>query len=576
MEVQLYVYDLSNGLARHFSHAFIGTQIDAVYHTSIILEGIEYAYDGGIRTADPGRTHLGPPMQILDLGTTNLPMDVIMEYLESLRDIFTAEAYDLWSHNCNNFSNDFATFLLGQGIPEHITNLPQSVLNTPLGRALVPQINQMAARRQGPNGGLLGIKDTVEPPKTGQQRALTVREAAGMATLDKLLEEASTSCAIIFFTSKSCAPCIKLYPVYHELAIQAAHKAILIKVDISRAYDIANKYGIRSTPTFMTFLHGKEENRWSGSDPATLRGNVNMLMQMAWPAHPHQSLRLPALRCANLEPILYSKLPPLDKLKAKMGPSAEDPAIASVVHFVAARAEHGAAEVTLPDLDAFSRSLRHASLTLTPATMFTLVDLVRVALVDPRLSGYYAEEKEHITIAPLISYVNALPSKECPYSLRLVALQMSCNLFTSPLYPTHILNCSTLTTPLVTLITTSLLDDTHHIVRVAAASLAFNIATANSKLRLEEHLESLPEGDQVELGASLLEAISVEEDSAEALKGLLLAFGYLVYCAPKGGELVDLLKAMDAKGTVLGKAKRFPEEALVGDIGNVLLGQGLE
>jgi PPPDE putative peptidase domain. len=73
-------------------------------------------------------------------------MDVIEEYLDSLREIYTVEvgaqllkctkiiphsrsqAYDLFRHNCNNFSNDFAMFLLGKGIPEHIINMPQAVL----------------------------------------------------------------------------------------------------------------------------------------------------------------------------------------------------------------------------------------------------------------------------------------------------------------------------------------------------------------------------------------------------------------------------------------------------------------
>lgn len=55
-------------------------------------------------------------------------MDVIEEYLDSLREIYTVKAYDLWRHNCNNFSNDFAMFLLGKGIPSHIANMPQAVL----------------------------------------------------------------------------------------------------------------------------------------------------------------------------------------------------------------------------------------------------------------------------------------------------------------------------------------------------------------------------------------------------------------------------------------------------------------
>ena len=93
MNIQLYVYDLSRGLARNASAAFLGVQIDAIYHTSIVFEGIEYVYDGGIKTVDPGKTHLGRPMQVIDLGKTNLPIDVIMEYLDSLKEIYTAQVW---------------------------------------------------------------------------------------------------------------------------------------------------------------------------------------------------------------------------------------------------------------------------------------------------------------------------------------------------------------------------------------------------------------------------------------------------------------------------------------------------
>ena len=412
------------------------------------------------------------------------------------------------------------------------------------------------------------------PPKTPHQRAAAVRGVTTILELDNLLSEAQNSCAVVFFTSATCTPCKSLYPVYNDLAAEASHKAVLIMVDVSRSFDIGRKYSIRSTPTFMTFLHGVEENRWSGSEPQTLRGNVKMLIQMAWPPHPHQSLPIPTLLGLNTKPVLFSKIPPLGKLKAKMGPVSDEAAISGVLHFVSVRAGNNAADATLPDLDSFSRFLHSAPSKLGPEVMFTVVDLMRLALVDPRFSGYYAEEKDHQTVALLISYVNSI--KDCPYSLRLVALQMACNLFSSPLYPIHILTCPTLTKPIVQLIATSFLDDKHNNVRVAAASLSFNIAAASSKLRTEEHLESLPEGDQVELAASLLEAINQEEESAEALKGFLLAFGYLVYCTPKDGELVDLLKTMDAQGTVLAKKKLFPGDGLVKDVGEILLGRGLE
>jgi len=100
MNVQLYVYDLSGGIARNMSAVLLGVQVDAIYHTSIVMGGIEYTYDGGIKTVSPGQTHLGPPLQTIELGVTDLPMDVIMEYLESLKRIYTAAAYDIWTHNC--------------------------------------------------------------------------------------------------------------------------------------------------------------------------------------------------------------------------------------------------------------------------------------------------------------------------------------------------------------------------------------------------------------------------------------------------------------------------------------------
>jgi thiol-disulfide isomerase/thioredoxin len=443
---------------------------------------------------------------------------------------------------------------------------------------LRPQIDDMVklnrTKYDREDGALLGIDSNRIPPQSAQQATSSVRKPTTIQELDALLSAAGNSCAMVFFTSPTCGPCKTLYPVYDELAVSSAHKATLILVDISRAYDISTKYQIRATPTFMTFLHGKEENRWTGSNPTTLRTNLQILIQIAWPPHPHQSLHLSVIRGSTTKPVLYSKVPPLEKLKAKMGASADNVAIASVLSFVSARLADGAAEATLPDLNAFSQFLRSATSELPPEIMFTIVDLLRVALVDPRLSGYYAEENNHKTIAPLISYTNSL--KDCPYSLRLVTLQAACNLFSSPLYPPHILGCSDLTVPIIELVTTSLLDVAHNPVRVAAASLAFNISAANSIFREEEHSDALSGSAQVELAASLLESIGAEKESPDALKGFLLAFGYLIYCAPNNGELVDLLKSMDAQETVLGKAKSFPNEALVNEIGNELLGHILD
>lgn len=91
MDVHLLVYDLSQGLARQMSMGLLGFQLDAIYHTSIELQGREYVYDGGIISIVPGSSHLGQPLERLHLGKTNLPMDVIGDYLESIKSIFTIE-----------------------------------------------------------------------------------------------------------------------------------------------------------------------------------------------------------------------------------------------------------------------------------------------------------------------------------------------------------------------------------------------------------------------------------------------------------------------------------------------------
>jgi hypothetical protein len=91
MDVHLLIYDLSGGLARQMSLGLLGFQLDAIYHTSIELAGREYVYDGGILAIVPGSSHLGRPLERQLLGTTNLPMDVVEEYLDSVRPIFTPE-----------------------------------------------------------------------------------------------------------------------------------------------------------------------------------------------------------------------------------------------------------------------------------------------------------------------------------------------------------------------------------------------------------------------------------------------------------------------------------------------------
>lgn len=503
--------------------------------------------------------------------------------------------------------------------------MPQAVLDSPFGKMLQPQLEQMVQVRKAQQGGLLGIQANAQQPQaangTGagvgaaaKAASPSVRNVGSLPELNTLLEAAKESAAVVFFTSATCPPCKALYPLYDQLAAEWGHKVTLIKADTSRAFDVGQKYSIRGTPTFISFFHGERQEHWVGADAARLKGTVQILAQMAYPAHPHESLRLPHFAVASSDlaitakpkPTLYAKVPPLPKLLSKLGPSVADkPAVQALKRFIEARAASGPVDAPLPaDMPALSRFLQSAvnvngagagADPLPRDVLFAAVDLFRCALADPRFSGYYAEEPGYETVVAVLDAVNAYAAVDkCPYALRLVTLQMACNLFSSPLYAEQILSrvapaALILRGPLIQLITSSFLDEGHNSVRVAAASLLFNIASASAFASASHHhhpssgedpshslqQQQLPESDQVELAASVLEAIGLEDESGEALHGMLLGLGFLAYRAPLDGELADLLRVLDARDTVLAKKERFPDEVLVEEVGNELLGKGL-
>lgn len=80
-KVYLYVYDLSRGLARSLSPSLIGRQIDGVWHTSIVCYGYEIFYGQGIFITDRvGQTHYGTPVEIRDMGVTEIPQEVLFKF----------------------------------------------------------------------------------------------------------------------------------------------------------------------------------------------------------------------------------------------------------------------------------------------------------------------------------------------------------------------------------------------------------------------------------------------------------------------------------------------------------------
>lgn len=102
-------------------------------HTGLVVYGREYFFGGGIQHTPAGRTQYGTPVRTVELGVTHVPQELFEEYLQEISPRYTAETYNLLHHNCNNFTNEVAQFLVGATIPDYILQLPNEVMSSPMG-----------------------------------------------------------------------------------------------------------------------------------------------------------------------------------------------------------------------------------------------------------------------------------------------------------------------------------------------------------------------------------------------------------------------------------------------------------
>jgi hypothetical protein len=65
---------------------------------------------------------------------TEVPEDFFMELLREIAPRFTPMTYNVLTNNCNNFTDECAQLLIGDGIPKEIVDLPKAFLDTPMGK----------------------------------------------------------------------------------------------------------------------------------------------------------------------------------------------------------------------------------------------------------------------------------------------------------------------------------------------------------------------------------------------------------------------------------------------------------
>ncbi|PHZ07544.1 DUF862-domain-containing protein [Rhizopus microsporus ATCC 52813] len=595
--VQLYIYDLSQGLAKSMSLALTGKQIDGIWHTSVVVYDQEFYYGQGIMAVPPGSTQHGAPLQKIDIGETYLPLEVVLEYIDSLRSVYTAEKYHLLDFNCNTFSNDLCQFLCGKTIPAHITTLPSEVINTPFGQSILPMIENMFGQSrlrptttaavppvQAPpaetvNRILQGERPTTETissllqgiSSAAMSAAPTEKNPIQEVKSAQMMEQLITSykAVAVMFTSPTCGPCQMIKPKFKELIQeknsnpQQQIRVLGVLLDMSVAMDAA-KYNIRGVPTFHFYLDGKKVAEFSGADYAELKSQVDILLFEAYPPHPHRKLLLKAIINQPNVPILYTNVGKLDVIYGKLNE------FIKANNVTLSDTEKKALDETKQVLSKEKKTLNvnewsELSRTLLDKLnndqLFPFLDIFKSLLLIQDVSNYYTTNPDQL------GRVMDIATQNCETLTRatwIMILRVACNLFAdSTLSTTHFtshLEGATYRSQLTQMLITSLLSDDSQI-RQAAASLAYNCSNNVSIERLKKEegtfigiAEQEDDDWQVELLSAMVDALTKETDE-EIMHRLLAAVGKLLFLAPETSSVGNLLSALDLTNIIETKKK---------------------
>jgi hypothetical protein len=215
-------------------------------------------------------------------------------------------------------------------------------------------------------------------------------------------------------------------------------------------------------------------------------------------AHPHTSLSLPAVEAVSLNPILFSQVPALDTVLIKLssfidavtswpssGSSSKDQVkrvlSGAVIPYLKSRFAPITQQKELPSaspeiLTPWAQATSELAAKLPPASLFPLVDLWRLALLDPA-TGAWISSSSSSSSDPIKAFIDKLsqdPAAAQQRNYTLTLLRLLSNVFSSPTLSRRLFAIHKGSMTRDVLVPSLLHGDP--VVQTAAASLAFNAA----------------------------------------------------------------------------------------------------